>query len=77
MRNKAIIVFLAKTGISRHELVELDISDVDLVEMKIRLKPTAKITNRTVFFNDECSSILRRWLKIREGMNRNLSSRIW
>jgi integrase/recombinase XerD len=47
----------------------LDISDVDLVEMEIRLKPTAKRTKRTVFFDDEAGFALRRWLKIREGMN--------
>lgn len=70
IRDKAVITLLAKTGIRRNELVTLDVSDVDLVEMRIRLKPTAKRTNRTVFFDDECSFILRRWLKIREGMNR-------
>jgi integrase/recombinase XerD len=70
VRDKAVIALLAKTGIRRHELVELDASDVDLVEMKIRLKPTAKRTNRTVFFDDETAFALRRWLKIREGMNK-------
>jgi integrase/recombinase XerD len=70
VRDKAVIVLLAKTGIRRHELVELDASDVDLVEMRIRLKPTAKRTNRTVFFDDETAFALRRWLKIREGMNK-------
>jgi len=73
IRDKAVITLLAKTGIRRHELVELDVSDVDLVEMRIRLKPTAKRTNRTVFFDDECSFILRRWLKTREGMNKKHS----
>lgn len=47
----------------------LDISYVDLIDNRIRLKPTAKRTNRTVFFDDECAFILRRWLKVREGMN--------
>lgn len=70
VRDKAVITLLAKTGIRRHELLELDVSDVDLVEMRIRLKPTAKRTNRTVFFDDETAFALRRWLKIREGMNK-------
>jgi len=69
IRDKAIISLLAKTGIRRNELITLDISDVDFVEQKIRLKPTAKRTNRTVFFDDEVAFILRRWLKIREGRN--------
>jgi len=70
IRDKAIIAFLAKTGIRRNELISLDISDVDLIENSIKLKPTGKRSNRTVFFDDECSQLLRRWLKIREGMAR-------
>ncbi|HOV52547.1 MAG TPA: tyrosine-type recombinase/integrase [Methanothrix sp.] len=70
IRDKAVITLLAKTGIRRHELVDLDVSDVNLVELSIRLKPTAKRTNRTVFFDDECSFILRRWLAVRDGVNK-------
>ncbi len=70
LRDKAVIALLAKTGVRRNELVTLDISDVDLIENKIRLKPTAKRTNRTIFFDDECAFVLRRWLAIREGMDK-------
>ncbi|MFZ3145384.1 tyrosine-type recombinase/integrase [Methanothrix sp.] len=70
IRNKAIIALLAKTGIRRGELISLDVDDVDLVEMRIKLKPTAKRTNRIVFFDAETAFILRRWLKIREGRNK-------
>ncbi|NPV62824.1 MAG: tyrosine-type recombinase/integrase [Methanotrichaceae archaeon] len=70
VRDKAVITLLAKTGIRRHELIELDVADVDLIENRVRLKPTAKRTNRTVFFDDECSFILRRWLRVREGVNK-------
>ena len=70
IRNKAVITILAKTGIRRNELVTLDASDVDLIENKIKLKPTAKRTNRTVFFDGECSFILRRWLAIRQNVNK-------
>ncbi len=45
--------------------------------MRIKLKPTAKRTNRTVFFDDECSFILRRWLKIREDMNKKGSTALF
>lgn len=69
IRNKAILTLLAKTGIRRNELVSLDVSDIDLIEMKITLKPAHKRTNRVVFFDDETAFILRRWIKIREGMN--------
>ena len=71
IKDKAIITLLAKTGIRRNELISLDVSDVDFVENQIRLKPTAKRTNRTVFIDDECSFILRRWLRVREGLNQH------
>jgi len=70
LRNKAILILLAKTGIRRKELITLDISDVDFIEMKIKLKPTAKRSNRTVFFDAETAFILRRWLKVRENKNK-------
>lgn len=70
VRDKAIITLLAKTGIRRNELISLDVSDVDFIENKIRLKPTAKRTNRTVFLDDEAAFILRRWLKARESLNK-------
>jgi len=70
IRNKAIIALLAKTGIRRGELISLDVEDVDLVEMRIKLKPTAKRSNRMVFFDAETAFILRRWLKVREGRNK-------
>ena len=70
IRNKAIITILAKTGIRRNELITLDISDVDLIDNFIRLKPTGKRSNRTIFFDDEAALITRRWLKVREGINR-------
>lgn len=69
LRNKAIIILLAKTGIRRNELITLDVSDVDLIENKIKLKITGKRTNRIVFFDDETALILRRWLKVRDGLN--------
>jgi integrase/recombinase XerD len=70
IRNKAIITLLCKTGILRNELITLDVDDVDLVDMRIKLKLTAKRTNRVVFFDAETAFILRRWFKVREGRNR-------
>ncbi len=70
IRNKAILILLFKTGMRRGELVSLDVSDVDLVENTIRLKPTAKRSNRTLFMDDEAAYILRRWLRVREGINK-------
>jgi len=71
IRDKAVTVLLAKTGIRRNELITLDVVDVDLVEQKIVLKPTPKRTNRIVFFDDETALILHRWLRARESRNRS------
>lgn len=69
IRDKAIITLLAKTGIRRNELISLDVDDVDMVDQSIRLKPTAKRSNKTVFFDDETAFILHRWLRARESRN--------
>lgn len=71
VRDKAIITVLAKTGIRRHELQELDVDDINWQEQEIRLKPTPKRTNRTVFFDDETAIILHRWMRARESRNKN------
>lgn len=76
-RDKAIITLFAKTGIRRKELIALDVDDIDWVEQSIRLKPTAKRTNRTVFFDDETSFILRRWLRVRESRNKDGSKALF
>jgi integrase/recombinase XerD len=70
-RDKAIITLFAKTGIRRKELIALDVDDIDWVKQSIRLKSTAKRTNRTVFFDDETSFILRQWFRVRESRNKD------
>jgi integrase/recombinase XerD len=60
---------LAKTGLRRKELIILDVDDMDWVDQSIRLKPSPKRTNRTVFFDDEAAIILHRWIKPRETRN--------
>jgi integrase/recombinase XerD len=69
VRDKAVITLLAKTGIRRKELITLDVDDIDWVNQSIRLKPTPKRTNRTVFFDDETAIILHRWIIARETRN--------
>ncbi|MCU4971159.1 tyrosine-type recombinase/integrase [Halobacteria archaeon AArc-m2/3/4] len=65
-RNKAIILLLAKTGIRRKELILIDVSDIDWEDQSIKLKPRAKRSNRTVFFDEECARYLKKWMKVRE-----------
>jgi len=66
VRDRAIIALLAKTGIRRNELIKFDVGDIDWIEQSLRLKPTAKRTNRTVFFDDEMAIILHRWIRSSE-----------
>ncbi len=65
-RDRAVLLLLLKTGIRRHELVTLDLADLDIKEQSLVLKPTAKRTNRQLFFDDESALALQRWLRQRE-----------
>ena len=70
-RDRAVAVLLAKTGLRRNELVSLNVSDIDWAELSITLqrKKFKKRSGRVVFFDDECSRVLRRWLSIREMLH--------
>jgi integrase/recombinase XerD len=67
LRDKAVVTLLAKTGIRRQELINIDVDDIDWKEQSITLKPTRKRTNRVVFFDDECGRILKRWVDLRKN----------
>lgn len=64
-RDKAVVLLLAKTGIRREELVTIDLDDIELLSLKLVLKPKPKRSNRTVFFDEECARALQDWLAIR------------
>ena len=66
IRDKAMALLLAKTGIRRGELIKIDIDDINWQDMSITLKPTAKRSNRVVFFDIECMVVLKRWMERRE-----------
>jgi integrase/recombinase XerD len=66
LRDKAIVLLFAKTGIRRRELVSIDLGDICWDDMSIMLKPTHKRSNRVVFFDYECMLVLRKWLAKRE-----------
>ena len=67
VRNRAIIVLFAKTGIRRNELIQIDLDHIDWEEQSIQLQPTAKRTNTLVFFDGECYRVLERWLRARDN----------
>jgi len=66
IRDKAIAILFAKTGIRRRELVAIDVDDINWDNFSIALKPTHKRSNLTVFFDHECALVLRQWLQKRE-----------
>lgn len=69
IRNKALILLLAKTGIRRRELIQIDLSDIDWEKQSIKLTPNAKRSNLLVFFDSETARVLQRWLDAREKMD--------
>ena len=77
IRDKTILILLFKTGIRRGELVSLEVDDINWPNQSITLKPTAKRTNRLVFFDGETAGYLRRWLSVREFRNRDHISALW
>jgi integrase/recombinase XerD len=66
-RDKAILALLAKTGVRRAELIRIDLDDIDWLNQSIQLKPHPKRSNCTVFFDDETSRVLRRWVQVRQN----------
>lgn len=66
-RDKAIVLLFAKTGIRRGELILIDIDDIDWEKQSIELKNRPKRTNCTVFFDDECAKVLKKWMDVRES----------
>jgi len=64
-RDKAIVTVLAKTGIRRQELINIDLDDIDWVDQSVRIKNHPKRMNGVVFFDDETARVLRRWLRAR------------
>jgi integrase/recombinase XerD len=66
-RDKAVVTLLAKTGIRRQELVNINTEHINWVDQSITLKRTFKRTNVLVFFDDECTRILHRWLQTRDN----------
>lgn len=71
VRDRAIIVLFAKTGIRRNELIQIDLEDLDWELQSVQLKDTPKRTNTLVFFDGECSRILQRWLRARNDQETN------
>jgi len=70
IRDRAFMLLMAKTGVRRGELIGMDVTDVNFENQSILLKPTPKRSNRLVYFDGEAETLLRRWLKVRQGRNK-------
>lgn len=68
-RDIAMITLLLKTGMRAGELLALDIGDIDMQKMEIRLKPVSKRSNRLLFFDDETAEALHSWHEVRKNRN--------
>lgn len=64
-RDQAIILLFFKTGMRLSELASLDVSDVNLEDLSLTLKETAKRSNRLLYFDHETAGVLEHWLAIR------------
>ena len=77
IRDKAMMIMLFKTGIRKSELLNIEVDDIDWNNWSITLKPTAKRSNRLIFFDQETASILSRWLAVRNGRNKAGTNALW
>lgn len=65
IRDKAIITLLAKTGVRRNELMQINTENIDHDQQSIILRPQAKRSSLAVFYDHETSIILGKWVKVR------------
>ena len=70
IRDRAIMIVLAKTGVRRGELISMDTDDVDWEHDRIKLKSKNKRSNLYVYFDNETAVIHRKWIKSRQHFNR-------
>ncbi len=78
-RDKCIMLVLAKTGIRRNELIQVNLDHVNWEEQSIRLKKRGRKKHKKrnkdlVFFDDETARWMKAWLRIRETMNPNTNA---
>ena len=64
-RDRAIMLLLLKCGLRCHELCELNVEDIDLEKLTLRVHPSPKRSNRELFFDYETAEALRMWLNVR------------
>lgn len=64
--SRTMMLFLAKTGLRRGELISMDLLDIDLERGEFMVKPKPKRSNRRGFLDEELTAALRKYLDLRE-----------
>lgn len=58
---QVMMLFLAKTGIRRQELISLDWEDISMQSKQVLLKPAPKRSNRLIFFDEETKLLMQEY----------------
>lgn len=67
-RDRALILLLLRTGMRIGELLEVQVSDIIIVERKIMIYLGEKnFQGRAVYYSEDATQALKKWLKIRPG----------
>lgn len=64
LRNELIVRLLYHTGLRRTELTETRLEDIDTDERAIKVRANKTHQNRTVYYQSELDTLLKRWLKV-------------
>lgn len=74
---RTMMLFLAKTGLRRGELIAMDVQDIDLEKEEFRVKPKAKRSNRLGFLDPELCVALQEYLDWREIRAKEKEEALW
>lgn len=67
-RNFALVATLLDTGVRLGEVIALDISDVDIAQMTMRVRNGKGTKDRRVYIGRSLASALRRWVVVRPSV---------
>lgn len=66
IRDYALLLTLANTGMRRSEVVAMNVADVDLDGMRVLVPKTKTADYRTTFFDHDVAKAMLRWMRVRD-----------
>jgi integrase/recombinase XerD len=66
IRDYALLLTMANTGMRRSEVIRMNVVDVDLDGMRVLVPKSKTGVYRTTFFDHEVGKAMLRWLRVRE-----------